>query len=245
MGSLAGEASVREAGARRRTAATRRGWVSVARVSGALLLALALGCGPGADEGAPGGRRGADPDRALRVADGRHGHVRAEHRPRHPDGDRGDQRPGRRARPAPLELISEDDRSITEEARTAAQKLLQRDEVVALLGEVASSRSLAAAPEAQRARVPMISPSSTNPKVTEVGDYIFRVCFIDPFQGAVMARFALRGPEGDDGRDPVRLQAGLLGRPRRVLPQDVHGARRRDRRRRALHRAATSSSARS
>jgi branched-chain amino acid transport system substrate-binding protein len=90
----------------------------------------------------------------------------------------------------PLDLISEDDRSITEEARTAAQKLLQRDQVVALLGEIASSRSLAAAPEAQRARIPMISPGSTNPKVTEVGDYIFRACFIDPFQGTVMARFA-------------------------------------------------------
>jgi branched-chain amino acid transport system substrate-binding protein len=90
-----------------------------------------------------------------------------------------------------LELVTEDDRSVTEEARTAAQKLLQRDRVVALLGEVASSRSLAAAPEAQRAKVPMISPGSTNPKVTQVGDYIFRACFIDPFQGAVMARFAM------------------------------------------------------
>jgi branched-chain amino acid transport system substrate-binding protein len=90
-----------------------------------------------------------------------------------------------------LELVTEDDRSVTEEARTAAQKLLQRDHIVALLGEVASSRSLAAAPEAQRAKVPMISPGSTNPKVTEVGDYIFRACFIDPFQGAVMARFAV------------------------------------------------------
>ncbi len=91
----------------------------------------------------------------------------------------------------PVELVTEDDRSVTEEARTAAQKLLQRDRVVALLGEVASSRSLAAAPEAQRAKVPMISPGSTNPKVTEVGDYVFRACFIDPFQGAVMARFAV------------------------------------------------------
>jgi branched-chain amino acid transport system substrate-binding protein len=91
----------------------------------------------------------------------------------------------------PIELVTEDDRSVTEEARTAAQKLLQRDPVVALLGEVASSRSLAAAPEAQRAQRPMISPGSTNPKVTEVGDYIFRACFIDPFQGAVMARFAV------------------------------------------------------
>lgn len=89
-----------------------------------------------------------------------------------------------------LELVTEDDRSITEEARTAAQKLLQRDQVVALLGEVASSRSLAAAPEAQRAKIPMITPASTNPKVTEVGDYVFRACFIDPFQGAVMAKFA-------------------------------------------------------
>jgi branched-chain amino acid transport system substrate-binding protein len=91
----------------------------------------------------------------------------------------------------PIELVTEDDRSVTEEARSAAQKLLQRDQVVALLGEVASSRSLAAAPEAQRAKVPMISPGSTNPRVTEVGDYVFRACFIDPFQGAVMARFAV------------------------------------------------------
>jgi branched-chain amino acid transport system substrate-binding protein len=91
----------------------------------------------------------------------------------------------------PIELVTEDDRSVTEEARTAAQKLLQRDRVVALLGEVASSRSIAAGPEAQRAGVPMISPGSTNPKVTEIGDYVFRACFIDPFQGAVMARFAV------------------------------------------------------
>ncbi len=100
-----------------------------------------------------------------------------------------------------LELITEDDRSVTEEARSAAQKLLQRDGVVALLGEVASSRSLAAAPEAQRAQVPMISPASTNPKVTEVGDYVFRTCFIDPFQGAVMARFA----HGDLGARRVAI----------------------------------------
>jgi branched-chain amino acid transport system substrate-binding protein len=59
-----------------------------------------------------------------------------------------------------------------------------------ILGEEASSNSLAMAHKAQPARVPMISPTSTNPKVTEVGDYIFRVCFIDPFQGLVMAKFA-------------------------------------------------------
>jgi branched-chain amino acid transport system substrate-binding protein len=57
---------------------------------------------------------------------------------------------------------------------------------VAILGEVASSRSLEAAPICQKEGIPMISPSSTNPKVTEIGNYIFRVCFIDPFQGGVV-----------------------------------------------------------
>jgi branched-chain amino acid transport system substrate-binding protein len=68
--------------------------------------------------------------------------------------------------------------------------LIAQDKVKLILGEVASSNSLAMAPKAQDAQVPMITPSSTNPKVTEVGDYIFRVCFIDPFQGYVMAKFA-------------------------------------------------------
>jgi len=63
--------------------------------------------------------------------------------------------------------------------------------VVAILGEVASGRSLEAAPICQQSQIPMVSPSSTNPKVTQVGDYIFRVCFIDPFQGQVMADFAI------------------------------------------------------
>src|SRR5262249_29841312 len=54
----------------------------------------------------------------------------------------------------------------------------------------ASSRSLAAASEAQKSRIPMVSPASTNPKVTQIGDYIFRACFVDSFQGSSMARFA-------------------------------------------------------
>ena len=86
----------------------------------------------------------------------------------------------------------EDDQGRPEEAATVVQKLINQDRVIAVIGEVASSRSLAAAPICQDAHVPMISPSSTNPKVTEVGDYIFRMCFIDPFQGTVMAKFAAR-----------------------------------------------------
>lgn len=90
----------------------------------------------------------------------------------------------------PVRAVIEDDQGKSEEAATVVQKLLNQDRVVAVIGEVASSRSLAAAPICQAAGVPMISPSSTNPRVTEVGDYIFRMCFIDPFQGTVMARFA-------------------------------------------------------
>jgi len=89
-----------------------------------------------------------------------------------------------------VRIIVEDDQSKPEEAATAVTKLITQDKVVAILGEVASTRSMAAAPIAQQNHIPMVSPSSTNPKVTEIGDYIFRVCFIDPFQGSVMAKFA-------------------------------------------------------
>lgn len=90
-----------------------------------------------------------------------------------------------------VQLIHEDDQGEPGKAATVVTKLINQDQVRALIGEVASSNSLAAAPHAQEAKVPMISPSSTNPKVTQVGDYIFRVCFIDPFQGEVMAKFAV------------------------------------------------------
>lgn len=89
-----------------------------------------------------------------------------------------------------IRLIVEDDQGKPEEALTAVTKLISKDRVVALIGEFASSNSLAAAPFAQQSRIPMLSHGSTNPKVTQVGDYIFRACFIDPFQGEVMAKFA-------------------------------------------------------
>jgi branched-chain amino acid transport system substrate-binding protein len=89
-----------------------------------------------------------------------------------------------------IQIITEDDQGEPNKAATVVTKLINQDKVQAVLGEVASSNSLAAAPKAQEAKVPMISPSSTNPAVTQVGDYIFRVCFIDPFQGEVMAKFS-------------------------------------------------------
>ncbi len=89
-----------------------------------------------------------------------------------------------------IRMVVEDDQGKPEEAATAVSKIISRDRPVAVLGEVASTNSLAAAPMLQNAGIPMISPSSTNPKVTEQGDFIFRVCFIDPFQGTAVAKFA-------------------------------------------------------
>lgn len=90
-----------------------------------------------------------------------------------------------------IKLITLDDQGKAEEAAQAVTRLITQDKVVAVLGEVASTRTLAAAPIAQQYKVPLLSPSSTNPKVTEIGDQIFRVCFIDPFQGTAMAKFAM------------------------------------------------------
>ena len=89
-----------------------------------------------------------------------------------------------------LEIVQYDNQGKPEEAATAMNRLITQDKVIAVLGEVASSISLAMAPLAQSNKIPMVTPSSTNPRVTQVGDYIFRVCFIDPFQGNVMATFA-------------------------------------------------------
>ena len=90
-----------------------------------------------------------------------------------------------------FKLITEDDQSVAGQPATIVRKLIAQDKVVAVLGEVRSSATLEAAPICQQDKIPLISPAATNPKVTEVGDYISRICFIDPFQGTVMAKFAL------------------------------------------------------
>ncbi|HEU5132968.1 MAG TPA: ABC transporter substrate-binding protein, partial [Pyrinomonadaceae bacterium] len=88
--------------------------------------------------------------------------------------------------------LVQDDRSDASEAATIVTKFVTQDMVNAVIGEVASSRSIAAAPIAQNAKIPMLTPSSTNPEVTKKGDFIFRSCFIDPVQGAAIAQFAAR-----------------------------------------------------
>jgi branched-chain amino acid transport system substrate-binding protein len=89
-----------------------------------------------------------------------------------------------------VRLITYDDRGDAKEASLAVTRLITNDSTVAVIGEMASRLSLAAAPICQEHQVPMISTASTSPAVTQVGDMIFRVCYIDPFQGSVCARFA-------------------------------------------------------
>jgi branched-chain amino acid transport system substrate-binding protein len=88
-----------------------------------------------------------------------------------------------------LELLTEDNQSKAGQSSTAVRKLITQDKVVAILGDATSSATLEAAPIAQNDRIPMITPTATNPRITEVGDFIFRVCFLDEFQGRVLAKF--------------------------------------------------------
>jgi branched-chain amino acid transport system substrate-binding protein len=89
-----------------------------------------------------------------------------------------------------LKIVTLDTRGDGADAANAVTRLIDVEHATAILGEVASSLSLQGGPIAQRRKIPMVSPSSTNPKVTQIGDYVFRVCYIDPFQGKVMAQFA-------------------------------------------------------
>jgi branched-chain amino acid transport system substrate-binding protein len=90
-----------------------------------------------------------------------------------------------------IDVVIDDDRGSPERAATLAGKLIEEDKVVAIIAGGTSGNSRAAAPKAQTARIPFISPSSTDPAVTQVGDYIFRACFVDAFQAEVMAKFAV------------------------------------------------------
>ena len=89
----------------------------------------------------------------------------------------------------PIELLEFDNQSTSIGSRHAAIKAVNEN-VIAVIGAIWSSHSIAMAPVLQRAGIPMISPSSTHPDVTKAGHCIFRVCYIDSFQGAVMAEFA-------------------------------------------------------
>tara|TARA_R110000868_G_scaffold154736_2_gene380963 strand:+ start:23565 stop:24695 length:1131 start_codon:yes stop_codon:yes gene_type:complete len=89
-----------------------------------------------------------------------------------------------------IKVIVEDNKGEPVESANAVRKLIDINKVDLVLGSVASSNTLASAPIAQAAKVPLLTPASTNEKVTMTGDFIFRTCFTDNFQGVVMAKFA-------------------------------------------------------
>lgn len=90
-----------------------------------------------------------------------------------------------------IRLIPTDAQGRPDESARAISKLANQDRVIAVLTGATSSNALAMAPIAQQSKIPLVATAATNPKLTELGNYIFRVCFIDPFQGKVMAKFAL------------------------------------------------------
>ncbi len=90
-----------------------------------------------------------------------------------------------------IDVVIEDDKGSPEEAARLTAKLIDQDKVVAIIAGGTSGNSRAAAPKAQASHIPLISPSSTDPAVTQAGNYIFRACFVDSFQGEVMASFAV------------------------------------------------------
>ena len=89
-----------------------------------------------------------------------------------------------------VRLILADNKSDKVESSSAANRLIKRDQVAVIIGALSSSPTMAAAPVAEKAKVPMVSGWATNPLVTQGKQYIFRTCFIDPFQGGVAATFA-------------------------------------------------------
>ena len=92
----------------------------------------------------------------------------------------------------PVELVIVDNKSDKVEAANAVKRLAERDNVTAIIGTYASSLSLAGGEVAERAKVPVIGTSCTNPLVTQGKKYYFRACFIDPYQGAAAATYAYK-----------------------------------------------------
>lgn len=89
-------------------------------------------------------------------------------------------------RPVDLKLV--DTKSDKVEAANAVYRLIEKDRVAAIIGEMISGNTIAGADHAERSKIPMVSPTATNALVTQGRKYIFRVCFIDPDQGRIAAK---------------------------------------------------------
>jgi branched-chain amino acid transport system substrate-binding protein len=90
-----------------------------------------------------------------------------------------------------VDLVLADTKSDKIESANAVSRLIEKEKVVAIIGEMISGDTLAGGPIAEKAKVPMVSPTATNPLVTQGKKYVFRVCFIDPVQGEIAAKYAV------------------------------------------------------
>jgi branched-chain amino acid transport system substrate-binding protein len=95
-----------------------------------------------------------------------------------------------------VELVVVDTKSDKIEAANAMSRLIEKEKVAAVIGEMISGDTMAGGPIAEKAKVPVVSPTATNPLVTQGKKYVFRVCFIDPVQGEVAARYAFQTLKG-------------------------------------------------
>lgn len=89
-----------------------------------------------------------------------------------------------------IKFVYGDDENKPASAVNVGQKLINDDKVSAIIGPLTSTCANSFAPIAQRNKIPMVTGTGTNPKITQAGDYIYRTCFIDPFQGTVVAKYA-------------------------------------------------------
>ena len=90
-----------------------------------------------------------------------------------------------------VKVIVEDDKGTPSESANAVSKLINQSKVLMIMGPVTSKCANAGAPIGQASKVPVLTPTATDQAVTAIGNYVFRACFIDPFQGQVMGKFAL------------------------------------------------------
>jgi branched-chain amino acid transport system substrate-binding protein len=177
----------------------RRRWLALSTLGGLSLALGLLGGSFGCKESKPVGGAGAQPSAAAEGGEivlGHYGSLTGNTAHFGQDTDKAvrlavdEQNAAGGLLGKQIRVVTLDDRGDSAEAANSVSRLIDVEKVNALIGEVSSSLSLAGGRVAQRRKIPMVSPSSTNPKVTQVGDYIFRVCFLDPFQGKVMADFA-------------------------------------------------------
>jgi branched-chain amino acid transport system substrate-binding protein len=89
-----------------------------------------------------------------------------------------------------VELLLVDTKSDKIESANAVSRLIEKEKVIAMIGEMISGNTMAGAPIAEKAKIPSIAPTATNPLVTQGKKYVFRVCFIDPVQGDIAAKYA-------------------------------------------------------